>query len=604
VRNNRDKKASKQHPEIVFDSSMPPKQAEQARALFHQARKKAHSHVDSLVGVPEETRAGILETELNFWMNDGIVTPIVCVDDNAQHLIVPEDCEIPIFLHDCLIRLAESYVRCSFVDEDDRLCLLYFSKDARYLANCRIDRQNDTVRLEDWHVETIDKIEHKRAEATGQQGHSTRTPGRNERCPCGSGQKYKKCCRNTSTGTSPLLDKDRFAEELVKRIRKAGETAEIGYDPQGFAILREGEDYCNLRNAFMEYANAPQWRRESVLRNWTRAWFAFRKESPASVEDAKSDILPVVRVRSYFEKWLLDSNGALKSTNEDDYRRLGEFHGIGLAYDRPEALFHIRAPQLAEWNMSFNELHEVALENLKQISRPLKFTRQMDGFYISAYGDKYDSSRLLLPELFSTFDLCGDPVVFAPNRQTLLVSGAEDVRGLTAMANLTTTAVDKPRFSSGIPMRLVGEEWQAFQPPSDHPASAEFHKLWVISMAGEYSRQKRDLDRQCQEQGQDILVASYQAASNKSSGECVSWCVWMEGVMPLLPRTDLVSFVTNDPSDPVVAQWERVEEVFGEHMALIDIYPRRYRTTQFPDAHQLQLLRDDHFLENFGGPKK
>ena len=46
-------------------------------------------------------------------------------------------------------------------------------------------------------------------------------PGRNEKCPCGSGKKYKKCCINKPTAEQHP-DRDIQNEEYLGRVEKGG----------------------------------------------------------------------------------------------------------------------------------------------------------------------------------------------------------------------------------------------------------------------------------------------------------------------------------------------------------------------------------------------
>ena len=60
-------------------------------------------------------------------------------------------------------------------------------------------------------------------------------------------------------------------------------------------------------------------------------------------------------------------------------------------------------------------------------------------------GDCYDASRLLLLDTIRQFRVKGDYIAMVPNRDTLIVTGAEDADGLKAMVGLAKDAVQKPR---------------------------------------------------------------------------------------------------------------------------------------------------------------
>jgi tetratricopeptide (TPR) repeat protein len=68
----------------------------------------------------------------------------------------------------------------------------------------------------------------------------SKTPGRNDPCPCGSGQKYKQCCR----------EKDRAAQSAADRARAAQERE------RQHAALRESQELDAASNAVVDLIDA------------------------------------------------------------------------------------------------------------------------------------------------------------------------------------------------------------------------------------------------------------------------------------------------------------------------------------------------------------
>ena len=62
--------------------------------------------------------------------------------------------------------------------------------------------------------------------------------GRNDPCPCGSGQKYKKCCLGKDAATDASSDQGRFSEEVQELV--AGRT---------FGSLKEAEAFLGWQIA-------------------------------------------------------------------------------------------------------------------------------------------------------------------------------------------------------------------------------------------------------------------------------------------------------------------------------------------------------------------
>ena len=390
------------------------------------------------------------------------------------------------------------------------------------------------------------------------------------------------------------MARDRFAAEIVRRLRTAGEKADLTVDRSAFCVVRDGQPCLYLHNAYDEYRAAPRHMREPTIRQWTRAWFACQEKPPETYEKTRCDLLPIVRSRAAFEY----------GREQDAYRLLGEHHAIGLVRNRPLTMMHLKAEILAKWGVTLEEALAIAVENLRAVSFPPRFVPHGKGLFSSDYGDHYDASRILLPELFTALGLRGDPVVIAPNEYgPLLLAGADDEEGLVAMANLAFDRLQGPRFLSGIPLRFDGTNWEAYCPPPEHPAFVPFRNLWCMSMSRGYARQKEALDERHRREGQVVLVADYMAIPLPERCEITSGCVWPEGATTLLPRSDTIGLlpcgvvealsmgapIAEDAG--IVAPWELVEEFMGDMLVPIAMYPHRYRVDRFPTCDQIEALK-------------
>lgn len=91
-----------------------------------------------------------------------------------------------------------------------------------------------------------------------------------------------------------------------------------------------------LANAYAEFCAADEDLRERVVKSCVRNWFVTSKNIPEEYEDAKPDLLPVVRSRSHFEH----TGQFLENGEPVTWPRevLGEHFGIGLVYDLPESM--------------------------------------------------------------------------------------------------------------------------------------------------------------------------------------------------------------------------------------------------------------------------
>jgi hypothetical protein len=396
-------------------------------------------------------------------------------------------------------------------------------------------------------------------------------------------------------GGSP--GKDEFARLIMDSIRQAGEKATVRYDAAEFQLVADRGDnpqFLNLINGFNEYCAGSREQRGNVVRRFTRTWFAYLQEIPKDFADIQPDLLPSVRNRSYFEISKLQMQVQGLPPADWPYQPLAEHFGIGLVYDLPDSIMSIQQQTLTDWGVSFDEALAAARDNLGGMSQR-SFERAAPGVWVSPWRDNHDCARLLLLDLIRQQKVKGDPVAMIPNRDTLLLTGADDPQGLAQLAVLAEKAREHPRPYSTVAVRLRGKTWTPFLPPPNHPQRQAFQMLCVQTFGQDYSDQAENLNALHQKNGDDTFVASFSAIQNKETGHIRSYCVWSEGVHGLLPRTDQVFLFRpkeNEKGEVVATpSWERLQAVCGNLLTRVDIYPERYRVQRgFPNAEQLLAL--------------
>ena len=375
------------------------------------------------------------------------------------------------------------------------------------------------------------------------------------------------------------LSKSDFANLLMDRIHQAGEKGNIVYEPEEFRLRGEDKGFMMLlTNAYQEYCAAPLADRGRVIRHYVRNWFGTAKEMPEDFNDVKPDLLPVVRSRAYFELNGLDW----------PHEVLGEHFGIGLVYDLPESMRSISQGSLDAWGVTFYEALEAAMENLLSMEAKFIGPESGEGAYLSATGDNYDASRLLIKDAIRRFQVKGDPIAMIPNRENLIVVGSEDVEGLAGMAELAAKAINEPRAISGIALRLNGEDWVPWLPDVLHPSYKEFHRLQIQTFAQDYAQQKEMLDKLHEKNGEKVFVANF-SAIKRADGKLFSYATWTVTENSLLPKTDTL-VLGRIGSEPQMVEWEKAVGIAGDLMEPLDIYPPRYRVRGFPSEEQLKAM--------------
>ena len=218
---------------------------------------------------------------------------------------------------------------------------------------------------------------------------------------------------------------------------------------------------------------------------------------------------------------------------------MGEHFGVGLVYDLPESMRSISQASLDAWGVTFYEALEAAMENL--LSLPAKFIGPGDGegAYLSATGDNYDASRLLIKDAIRRFRVKGDHIAMIPNRENLIVVGSEDVEGLAGMVKLAAKAMKEPRPISGIALRLDGDEWTPWMPPPSHPSYKEFQELRLQTLGQDYAQQKT-CSTSCTRRTARTSSWRSSASIKSPEGKLFSYATWTDTTNSLLPKTDVL----------------------------------------------------------------
>ncbi|GIW81991.1 MAG: hypothetical protein KatS3mg105_3798 [Gemmatales bacterium] len=278
--------------------------------------------------------------------------------------------------------------------------------------------------------------------------------------------------------------REKFAEALRTAIKNVGETSPIRYDAEQFRLHVEGEDehHINLGNLYEEYCRCPIEEREAYIANLARAWFSSRLTIPDEFEQAKENLLPVVRSRIMFELYPQTLDESQRDRFDWSFTILTDSLGVALVYDLPSAMTYVQKHTLASWQTTFEVAFAVARQNLAGITQQ-RLSQVVPGVWASPWKDNYDASRMLLTDYVRQHDVKGDPVVMVPNRDMLLLTGSEDDKGLGIMAEIAESAVDHPRYLCGMVYRLdANDRWQAFIPDANHPHSNTFRLLQLESL--------------------------------------------------------------------------------------------------------------------------
>jgi hypothetical protein len=399
-------------------------------------------------------------------------------------------------------------------------------------------------------------------------------------------------------------DRDGFARMMMKELRARGGVGQVEYEPEEFRLrLTDSGGGCHhlfLGNAYNEYVGASRAVRREIVRRYASLDERARGDEGKDVDyaAARPMLLPRVRERFYHASLRLrmridgmDGDLSMARPFNDDLT-------VELVLDYPDAIRTISADTLQAWGVSFEEALAVAKDNLWKKSNE-NFEPLMPGLWRSPWADSHDASRLFLHELVWQQQVKGPHVAMVPNRDLLLVCGADDADALGAMATVADKMLQENRPMTGIAFRLEGSRWVPFLPPEGSPAREPLRQVAMRSRGMDYAEQNELLDALHQKTGEDVFVAA-QRVMAREDGTWFSMTTWVDGVTnALMPEADLVTFgrhrsrAAGGKGESTVlgyADWERVRRVAGALMQPTDLYPVRYRVQKFPSEEMLAQM--------------
>jgi hypothetical protein len=265
-----------------------------------------------------------------------------------------------------------------------------------------------------------------------------------------------------------------------------------------------------------------------------------------------------------------------------------------LVYDLPTTIQFVTNEMLDKWGVSLFEAAEVARRNLEQ--KESVVGKVGDHLYVFVNGDAYDATRMLLLEPIRSLELNGPPVAISLNRDSLMVTGADDVEGLQILATLAEKKKNEARPICPIPHKLVGDEWVAWLPPPDHPHHEKFRLLEQGFLAGEYAEQKSLLDKRHEQTGEDVFVASFSIA--EKDGKRLTYSVWSKDVVTWLPKTEFVGLFDDQPEQLEFVAWGQLKAVAGHLLAPLDCYPPRWLVEDFPSRDQIEKMSPEQWAKS------
>jgi hypothetical protein len=256
------------------------------------------------------------------------------------------------------------------------------------------------------------------------------------------------------------------------------------------------------------------------------------------------------------------------------------------------------AAWLTLWGVTWEDILERSIDQLRERSLHTPFQRQPTGIYRGVFADGQSASRFLLPELWSGLFTGQNTFIAIPSEDELLVAPQ-------VLLPQLVEAIAKALTGPG--PRLMGTIFQQvdhnFLPATlqdPHPIAQPQRELRQADMMEAYKAQESCLPADAGTPAPAGLVRTQQ-------GRSVSYTTWQEGGPVLLPETDLIGFVAASGRPLGIYFRTTLPRISEIHGTTVDIWgPRRIRYEGFPTAAQLARLEcfatGEQMADLFKGP--
>lgn len=380
---------------------------------------------------------------------------------------------------------------------------------------------------------------------------------------------------------------DIFAGKVIRALRDAGWPYEVQYLRSKFVLLtgyRGG--VLHLAGVYADWRACPRRERAATLARIITPILDSAIEE--TWEQASPRLLPIVRS-------LTDLQATALAADEpgldlwQPHRCLAGPLATLLAVDAPGSISYVQHARVQSWGLPFEVLLDRAIENLVAKS-PVRFREMEGGFLVSDYGDRYDASRLLLPELFLALQLPGEPVAVAISRDEVAVAGSEDTAALNAMAAhvmVAHAASDRPL--SRLPLILCDRKWRPFEAAWGQGLDP-LHELAARQLHRDYAVQTPGLEHYLASRDKDVYVPPQEVLLD--DGRPFAWTSWTQNVPALLPRADVVG-LTDSQERRLFRTWGDIERICGPFTPDDRLHPPRFTPPPWPDAETWRRLADE-----------
>lgn len=231
-----------------------------------------------------------------------------------------------------------------------------------------------------------------------------------------------------------IMDAEQFASYLEKRLELFEAIEPLNRDGMQLRLRVTGEPVeADLTNFYDAYLRNPG-QIDAVVQTFARVLLGeIPERSEADYTILADRVYPMLKKHDIL---LLVADRKLPALVYRDF-----LANLIITYviDEPNSVAYINEAHLERWNLTVQDLHEQALDNLRQRTAGIDSVTTGTGdqrLFIFSSGDGYDATRLLLADVLAGWarSVRGNLVIGIPNRDFLIAFSDNDPDVLTNIA--------------------------------------------------------------------------------------------------------------------------------------------------------------------------
>ncbi|WP_181135885.1 DUF1444 family protein [Psychrosphaera saromensis] len=272
----------------------------------------------------------------------------------------------------------------------------------------------------------------------------------------------------TDSVAADYISKDEFTNRYITIIQKKNtellvkKTASLAVEYETKSGLKQSS---NLHNAYLQYKANPE-DLSPILEQYSNSLLENALKLSTSLD--KSRIFPVIKDKSYILQISLMAKAKYENKGMPFlYKKLNEVLYLVFALDTQNSMRFLNENDLIKLELKQTELLPLSIENLKREFAGLSVQGDPSSLSMLVADGNYEASFFVVDSLWDKkiFPVKGDIVVHMPSRDTVLITGSEDLDGLKRVSGIISKNTNNLAYPiTNIGFIRINGAWELYKP--------------------------------------------------------------------------------------------------------------------------------------------